>query len=117
MIFVFGSNTQGRHGAGAAKEAFEKWGARWGKSEGWTGNSYAIVTKNLQKGKRSVSLELIELQVKSLISFAKAHPDWQFLVTPIGCGLAGFKHSEIAPFFKEAPVNMELPLLFKIHLK
>ncbi len=106
-VFVFGSNLQGWHGGGAARAAFNKFGAVWGQGTGLQGRSYAIPT--MQGG-----VETIEPYVDTFIEFAKTHPEMRFLVTRIGCGIAGFKDSEIAPLFEKAvPVeNICLPKEF-----
>lgn len=116
-IFVFGSNTEGRHGKGAAKLALDKFGAIYGQSTGLQGNSYAIITKDLKRGLRSVTLESIRTQVFDLIWYAIMNPTKEFYVCPIGCGLAGFKIEEIAELFKNCPNNIELCPEFKNHLK
>ena len=106
-VFVFGSNLQGWHGGGAARAAYNKLGAVWGQGTGLQGRSYAIPT--MQGG-----VETIEPYVDTFIEFAKTHPEMRFLVTRIGCGIAGFKDSEIAPLFEKAvPVeNICLPKEF-----
>lgn len=111
-VFVFGSNTEGRHGKGAALLAKKKYGAIYGQAKGLQNNSYAIITKDLSKGKRSVSLAFINEQVQELIKFASERPTWIFLVSPIGCGLAGFNTKEIAPMFDGSPKNIKLPKEF-----
>ena len=98
-IFVFGSNLQGHHYGGAARIANEKFGAIFGQGVGLQGQSYAIPT--MQGG-----VETIRPYVDEFIEFAKQHPELTFLVTRIGCGIAGFKDSEIAPLFTAA-VGME----------
>jgi hypothetical protein len=108
-VFVFGSNTQGRHGAGAAKAALKYHGAIYGLPMGRQGNSYAITTKELRKGHPPVTLEDIKYEVETFFLYAKNHPEETFQVTPIGTGLAGFKDYEIAPMFKGAPSNVLLP--------
>lgn len=107
-IFVFGSNLQGMHGGGAARMAYEKFGAIWGKGVGLQGQSYAIPT--MQGG-----VETIRPYVEEFIAFAKEHKELTFLVTPIGCGIAGFKTEDIAPLFTEAIVeeNIVLPESFE----
>lgn len=114
-IFVFGSNTEGRHGKGDALEARLHHGAVYGQSRGLQGNAWAIITKDLSKGKRSIPLDYIKAQVLELIAFACIHPqeDYKFLVSPIGCGLAGYTPEEIAPFFEKSPPNVILPDVFK----
>ena len=113
MIFCFGSNLRGRHGAGAARDAVQRFGAIEGQGEGVQGNSYAIPTKdgNIQ----TLPLDQIERHVARFIDFARAHPEKCFQVTRIGCGLAGYKDADIAPFFKEAPDNVLLPGIWEHH--
>ena len=106
-IFVFGSNLAGRHGAGAAKHALENHGALYHCGWGIQGNSYGIPTKDLRI--KTLPLNIIQLHVEEFIKFAEAHPTWTFNVTRIGCGLAGYKDHQIAPFFKSAPTNCNLP--------
>jgi len=108
-IFVFGSNLAGRHGAGAAKYAREKHGAIYGQGEGLQGTSYAIPTKD--ENIKTLPLTEIEKHVNVFLMFAKEHPELNFVVTPIGCGLAGYKYHQIAPFFKDALAikNIHLP--------
>ena len=118
QIFVFGSNTEGRHGKGAALVAIEKFGAVYGQAKGLQGNSYAVITKDLTKPfnerMRSVSLESIQIQVNELIEFAKKSDYFTFFVTEIGCKHAGFKIREIAPMFTAAKnvENIYLPKRF-----
>ena len=107
MIFVFGSNLAGRHGKGAALEARQKHGAIYGKGVGLQGRSYAIPTKDANI--RTLRLTTIREYVKDFIEFAKAHPEMTFNVTRIGCGLAGYKDKDIAPMFRDAPANCNLP--------
>lgn len=108
-IFVFGSNLAGAHGGGAARAAMNKFGAIWGQGVGLQGQSYAIPT--MQGG-----VETIKPYVDEFIEFAKSHPEMKFLVTRIGCGIAGFKDDEIAPLFKDAQAveNVWLPRSFWI---
>ena len=106
-IFVFGSNLAGRHGGGAARAANMKFGAEWGVGVGLTGQSYAIPT--MQGG-----VETIKPYVEEFIRFAQANPELKFLVTRIGCGIAGFRDEEIAPLFHKALQisNIYLPETF-----
>lgn len=106
-IFVFGSNLAGQHKGGAAKAAHLKFGAEWGVGVGQTGQAYAIPT--MQGG-----VETIKPYVDEFIEFAKVHTELKFLVTRIGCGIAGFKDEEIAPLFKKAisVCNIFLPKEF-----
>lgn len=102
-IFVFGSNVSGHHDGGTAAYAMGNFGAVWGQGEGLQGQSYAIPTMegfaNLSKA------------VKRFTSFAAEHPELRFLVTRIGCGIAGYSASQVAPLFKECiPLeNVALP--------
>lgn len=106
-VFVFGSNLGGFHGGGAARAAFNKFGAVWGQGVGLQGQSYAIPT--MQGG-----VETIKPYVDEFIRFAAGHPEKRFLVTPIGCGIAGFTAEEIAPLFTDARglENISLPESF-----
>ena len=106
-VFVFGSNLKGMHGGGAALAAWRHFGARLGQGVGLQGQSYAIPT--MQGG-----VETIRPYTDEFIAFAKAHPDLHFLVTRIGCGIAGFSDEEIAPLFREALglANVSLPKEF-----
>ncbi len=94
-IFVFGSNLQGYHGGGAARLAMNKWGAVWGQGTGLQGQTYAIPT--MQGG-----TETIRPYIDQFIKFAQNDPERTFLVTEIGCGIAGFRPADIAPLFKGA---------------
>lgn len=94
-VFVFGSNLHGHHGGGAARAARKKFGAIWGQGVGLQGQSYAIPT--MQGG-----VETIKPYVDQFIDFAKEHTELFFYVTRIGCGIAGFKDSDIASLFKDS---------------
>jgi len=109
-IFVFGSNEAGIHGAGAAKLAREKFGAIGGEGFGLQGKSYAIPTKDYDI--ITLNLNRIALYVKAFLVEAYRHSDLNFLVTEIGCGLAGYKPEDIAPLFKGASENVFLPKKF-----
>ena len=98
-IFVFGSNLEGMHGGGAARLAYEKFGAIWEQGIGLQGQSYGIPTMH-------GGVDAIKPYVDEFIEFAKSHPELTFLVTRIGCGIAGFRDEEIAPLFKEC-IEME----------
>ena len=106
-IFVFGSNLAGVHGGGAALLAYRKWGAVWGQGVGLQGQTYAVPTMH-------GGVDKIDPYVKDFICFAKQHPEMTFLVTEIGCGIAGFLPEEIAPLFNEAILvgNIYLPERF-----
>ena len=104
-IFVFGSNLRGAHGGGAARLAYERFGAVWGQGVGLQGRSYGIPT--MQGG-----VETIKPYVDEFIAFASQHPEYKFLVTRIGCGIAAFTVEEIAPLFTGA-LDLENVLLPK----
>jgi hypothetical protein len=106
-VFVFGSNLAGRHGAGAALTALKSYGAVLGVGEGLRGRSYALPTKD--RAIRTLPLEVVELYVKNFLDFAWAHPELQFFLTRVGCGLAGYQDRDIAPLFKTAPSNVRKP--------
>ncbi len=103
-VFVFGSNLAGMHGGGAARMAHLYFGAVMGNGDGIQGQSYAIPT--MQGG-----VDTIRPYVNKFIAYARKHPKQQFLVTRIGCGIAGFSPEEIAPLFSEARdvENISLP--------
>ena len=92
------------HGGGAARIAYEKFGAKWGEGIGMTGRCYAIPTMD-------GSLDIIRKHVDDFTEYAAAHPEQTFLVTRIGCGIAGWRDSEIAPLFGKASElgNVTLP--------
>lgn len=94
-IFVFGSNLHGMHGGGAARIAMQRFGAIWGQGTGLQGQSYAIPTMH-------GGTDVIAPYVAEFIEFAKQHTEMTFLVTRIGCGIAGFKAIDIAPLFADA---------------
>lgn len=102
-IFVFGSNLAGRHGKGAALHALKYHGAIYGEGFGHMGNSYAIPTKGTTL--ETLPLSRIKQYIDHFIRFAKMNPHFEFNVTRVGCGLAGYKDSDIAPMFKNAPDN------------
>ena len=103
-IFVFGSNLAGMHGGGAARIARLHFGAVMGVGVGLQGQSYAIPT--MQGG-----VDTIQPYVDEFIQYAINHPELHFLVTRIGCGIAGFSEDEIAPLFRQAVSidNISLP--------
>lgn len=106
-IFVFGSNLQGLHHGGAARVAHERFGAIMGQGVGLQGQSYAIPT--MQGG-----VETIKPYVDDFIELAREWDQTTFLVTRIGCGIAGFTDEQIAPLFAEALklYNVVLPKSF-----
>ena len=110
-IFVFGSNEAGRHGKGAAKTAL-RFGAKNGVGIGLHGNTYAIPTKDDKI--KTLSISKITRYVNTFIAFAKEHRELNFMVTEIGCGLAGYEAKDIGPLFKDAidVDNISLPVSF-----
>jgi hypothetical protein len=94
-VFVFGSNLRGAHGGGAARVAVECFGAVWGQGVGMQGQCYAIPTMH-------GGVDVIKPYVDEFIAFAREHREMKFLVTPIGCGIAGFTVEEMAPLFADA---------------
>ncbi len=110
-VFVFGSNLAGRHGAGAAKQAM-KWGAIYGKGAGRAGQTYALPTKDEKI--RTLPLREIKKHVFDFLMHAAANPETKFMVTAIGCGLAGCSPKDIAPMFRAAPQNVALPASFQL---
>lgn len=105
-LFVFGSNLAGIHGAGAARAARQLFGAEWGKGVGYTGRSFAIPTKD--KNIESLTLGEVARYIASFNLYVRNHPDTEFFLTRVGCGLAGFRDDEIAPFFEYFP-NVNYP--------
>lgn len=111
QIFVFGSNPQGRHGAGAAAVAKQLFGAKYGQGRGLMGQSYGIVTKDLNRRIHpSVSPRDIKREIDELYEFAKDRPDLEFFVAYAGKGplLSGFTNKQMAYLFarKEIPENI-----------
>ena len=96
-IFVFGSNLAGAHGGGAAWLAYRRFGAVWGEGVGLHGRTYAIPT--MQGG-----VDTVKPYVDDFILFSKEHKELTFLVTRIGCGIAGFRNEEIAPLDRKSVV-------------
>ena len=110
-VFVFGSNLGGFHAGGAARVALESFGAVWGQGVGLQGQSYAIPTMH-------GGVDVIKPYVDEFIAFARKHRELKFLVTPIGCGIAGFTVDQMAPLFADAidVENIILPEDFVIFL-
>lgn len=105
QIFVYGTNANGIHAGGAALKARE-FGALYGESKGCTGGqTYGIETLNVSM--EQVLLEYIREQLEKLKLIASVNPDYEFLLTPIGTGIAGFKLEEIAPLFEDLPNNIK----------
>ena len=106
-VFVFGSNWGGIHGAGAAKTALDHWGAILKVGQGRQGMAYGIPTKD--RLLRPLPLADIEKGVHEFKEYARQHPELTFLVTRVGCGLAGYSDSQIHPFFEDSPDNCVMP--------
>lgn len=106
-IFVFGSNIQGMHGGGAAWYANRNFGAEWGVGEGLTGRSYALPTMEGEASLRHA--------IEHFTACARQHPELTFLVTAVGCGIAGYTPQFVAPLFREAATleNVYLPKVFQ----
>jgi hypothetical protein len=106
-VFVFGSNLRGLHGGGAAKAAFESYGAVWGTSFGRQGDSYAIPTKS---GKfETLPVEDIRAHVGIFVMYSQLHKETEFFLTRVGCGLAGLTDEQMAPMFKGIGDNVDIP--------
>jgi hypothetical protein len=114
MIFVFGSNEAGIHGAGAAAYAMRNHGAVYGMGQGRKGNSYAIPTKNLSI--KTLPMKQIVAYVKRFLDYAAKHSELKFQVTAVGCGLAGLTHAQMAPLFLGATSNCWFDTLWEPYL-
>ncbi|WP_286033120.1 A1S_2505 family phage non-structural protein [Brachyspira pilosicoli] len=116
-VFVFGSNTEGMHAGGAARMAMN-WGAVYGKAFGLQGKTFAIPTVDYTRSGK-MSIDEIKKYVDEFLDFTIKNKDKKILVTEIGCGIAGFKVSEIAPLFRKALEysNVYLPERFINYLK
>lgn len=115
QIFVFGSNESGIHGKGAAKLAKDKYGAKWGVGEGPTGRCYAIPTKN--RWIKTLELNEIHPYILDFQEHARNNGEFKFMVTQIGCGLAGYTPADIAPMFRGSPSNCVFDLQWKDYLE
>lgn len=113
-VFVFGSNIAGRHGLGAALTALRRYGAKYGIGVGYVGNSYAIPTKD--KALKVLPLRDIVPYIQEFVQFTIDNPTLRFYVTPVGCGLAGYKPNVIGEHFKGA-VNCVFPSMFEQYLE
>ena len=111
--FVFGSNLKGIHGAGAAKMARELYGAELYRGVGFMGKCYAIPTKDMHI--RTLPLEAIYPHIETFVALTSTIENRWYLVTPVGCGLAGYTPEQIAPMFKGAK-NCWFPHTFQPYL-
>lgn len=104
QIFVFGSNLAGRHGKGAALVARQRFGAQYGVGQGPTGRCYAIPTKDYSI--RTLPLDTIKIYLEQFVEYAKQHTELEFLLTPVGTGLAGYSISDLESILPELPANV-----------
>lgn len=107
QIFIFGSNLAGHHIGGAAKQAYQDFGAEWCIGEGLTGQCYAFPT--LDVAFRKMPKSRLKTSRVLLYETANAHPDKEFLLTKVGCGIAGFDEEYMKKLFKNAPSNIIKP--------
>lgn len=114
-IFVFGSNLAGRHGAGAALIARNKFGACYGVGCGRTGNAYALPTKDIELN--TLPLERIRREIKRFREHTKKNKGEIYFITRIACGLAGYEDSEVAPLFRGATRRCNFPIEWKEFLE
>lgn len=115
-IFVFGSNENGNHMGGAARIAYEKFGAKWGVASGRTGQTYAIPT--LDRDMEKIEPEMLEIHLEDFIDYVRKYPTLTFYLTKIGCGIAGWSVEEVKRIFwkvigtKQLPKNLTIPKEF-----
>lgn len=105
-IFVFGSNTKGLHLGGAARVAYDKFDAKWGLSEGLSGNTYAIPTMSPEGNK--VSKRTLQLSFYNFLKMVQSRKDVKFLLTKIGCGIAGWEIKDVAELLSLEIMNFNL---------
>lgn len=101
-IFVFGSNREGNHGGGAAYVALIKFGAVMGVGEGLQGQAYGLPTME--------GIEELRLAAERFVEFARSHPELEFWLTKVGCGIAGYSEDEVRPMFAKTPGNVIKPV-------
>jgi hypothetical protein len=106
-IFVFGSNLGGIHGAGSAQAAYSLWGAEFREGVGLKGFSYAIPTKD--KNLKTLPLDRIKVYVDEFLELTKHYQECCFILTEVGCGLAGYSKEDIAPMFSDIKENIIYP--------
>lgn len=109
MIFVFGSNELGKHGAGAARAALDKYNAVYGQGFGPQGYTFAIPTVSAPVRNAPAKLDprVLAFYVEAFLLYATHHPELTFKVTQLGCGLGGWTADEVAPLFVDAPANCQ----------
>jgi hypothetical protein len=98
QIFVFGSNLEGNHAAGSAKQANQSFGAVYGIGVGLQGQSYAIPTMS--------GFNTMQYYCMQFLDFAVHYPEYEFLLTPVGTGIAGYEIKDIEPLFETLPSNV-----------
>ena len=103
-VFVFGSNAEGHHGGGAALIAYRDFGAVWGEGHGHHGSTYAVDTMS--------GLDVLAAEAREFVAYTIAHPELRFLLTPVGCGIAGYRPEQVAPLFAEVPSTVTVPQSF-----
>jgi hypothetical protein len=118
-IFVFGSNNQGIHGAGAAKIARELFGAKLKIAKGLCGQSYAIPTRNMVSKNifENIELPTVKRNIEKFVIFTIENKEKSFYLTRVACGLAGYHDSTIAPLFYECGINCSFPRNWKKFLE
>lgn len=106
-VFVFGSNEQGKHGAGAARYAADNHGAIRGQGFGPQGNSFGLPTCAQPVGQSGweIPFDKFKDYVRLFICYAMLHPELEFQVTQVGCGFVGKTAEDVAPLFAQAPTN------------
>lgn len=105
--FVFGSNIRGEHAGGAARQAYEQFGAAWGVGEGLTGQCYAFPTLNAGMQQYD-HVEMVSIRA-AFYRCARAHPEMTFLLTKVGCGIASYSEDYMRELFATPPTNVVLP--------
>lgn len=115
QVFVFGSNLAGNHHKGAAKIAYDYFGAMMGSGRGWAGQSFAIPTQN--EHLQAMPIHQVEHYIHDFKIYTQNHPKFTYFVTAIGCGSTGFAVQDIAPLFKGISDNVILPIRFKPFLE
>jgi hypothetical protein len=110
-VFVFGSNNKGKHSRGAALQARLQWGAKWGVGEGFTGQCWAFPTLDGSNGQLSqLPIGAMEASRDRLYDACRQHTHKIFLLTKVGCGLAGYPEELMQGLFVDPPSNLKLPL-------
>ena len=106
IIWVFGSNMKGYHGAGAALIAKQKFGAPDGLFMGQCSRSYAIATED--SNLKPLQMKAIVPQIEKFVEHTINNPGFNFFVTRVGCGYAGYTDDQIGPLFAKCGGNCSL---------